>query len=150
MQKGKGTKSDNGTRLKEALSVVEELLPDFYNILKKGFYRVHCERETDVKQIESAVKIYLHAKGIHLTPRVIELLVMFVKHDTSTKSRKKIARQIKMSSVAINQNVMALKKAGLVIYPYKDTKKSVIHKDLIKLKEYIIDRNKTDILVTYV
>jgi hypothetical protein len=143
-------KQEEREELQAALATIEKLAPKIYSVLKKGFYRIVCDRRTDLEQIGSAVKIYLHAKGIHLTPRVIELLVMFVKYDTSTASRKKIARQINMTRVAINQNVIALKKAGLIIYPYEDTKKSVVHEDLIKLKKYIIDNNKSDILVTYV
>ena len=140
---------EDKSRLTDALKVVEELAPKFYSILKKGCYEISCKKNTDHKQIESAVKIYLHAKDVHLTPRVIQLLVMFVKYDTTTKSRKKISKEIKMSAVAINQNVMALKKEGLVVYPYEDTKKSFVHNDLLKLKGYIMDRGKTDLLITY-
>ena len=143
-------KKEKISRLKEALNTIQELAPRMYSVFKKGFYVITCEKRTDLEQIESAVKIYLHAKGIHLTPRVIQLLVMFVKYDTSTTSRKKISRQIDMTRVAINQNVIALKKAGLIKYPYADSKKSVVHKDLINLKKYIIDNNKDDILVSYV
>ncbi len=138
------------TRLKDALNTIEELAPKMHSVLKKGFYVITCKKRTDLEQIESAVKIYLHAKGIHLTPRVIQLLVMFVKYDTSTASRKRISRQIDMTRVAINQNVIALKKAGLIKYPYSDSKKSIVHKDLINLKKYIMDNNKDDILVSYV
>ena len=143
------SKKDNAKRLKEALNTIEELYNPFYKVIETGFYRIVCKRRTDLEQIESAVKIYLHAKGIHLTPRVIQLLIMFVKYDTSTESRKKISRQIKMSRVAINQNVIAIRKAKLIKYPYEDAKKSIVHEDLIALKKYIIDKGKDDILIAY-
>ena len=123
--------------------------PDMYSVFEQGFFPIKCQRKSDIEQIESVVKMYLHSKNIHLTPRVIELLTMFVKYDTSTDSRKKISRQINMSRVAINQNVMALKKAELIIYPYDDTKKSVIHNDLLILKKYITKPGKTNILIRY-
>ena len=141
------TNKEKVIKIKNALKTLKELAP---NMFPTEFYRIKCPRKTDLEQIESAVKIYLHAKGIHLTPRVIQLLVMFVKYDTSTTSRKKISRQIKMTRVAINQNVIALKKAGLIIYPYSDTKKSVVHKDLLRLKEYVTQGTKDNILITYV
>ena len=144
------TKEEKVEKLKDALKTIEELHPNMFNAIRVGFYRIKCKKRTDLEQIESAVKIYLHAKGIHLTPRVIELLIMFVKYDTSTESRKKISRQINMSRVAINQNVIAIRREGLIVYPYADAKKSVVNSDLKRLKEYIIDKNKSDILITYV
>lgn len=143
------SKKEDVKRLKEALNTIEELYKPFYNVIETGFYRIICKKRTDLEQIESAVKIYLHAKGIHLTPRVIELLIMFVKYDTSTESRKKISRQIKMSRVAINQNVIAIRKAGLIRYPYEDAKKSIVHEDLKNLRKYIMDKGKNDILIAY-
>jgi len=142
-------KEEKIKKLKDALSVIEEHAPAMYSTLKRGFYRIACTRRTDLDQMTSAVKIYLHAKGIHLTPRVIQLLTMFVLHDTSTESRKIISRKIEMSRVAINQNVISLKREGLIKYPYEDGKKSVVHEDLINLKKYIVDGKKEDILITY-
>lgn len=143
-------KPDNKKRLKEALEVLKELAPKMYEVLEEGFYVINCKKDDDVEQIESAVKIYLYAKGIDLTPRAIQLLTMFVKYGTSTKARKMISKTIKMTGGTINQNASNLKKAGVLVYPYEDSKKSIVDPNLMKLKPYVLNGAKnSNILIKY-
>lgn len=140
----------DGERLKKAFDTLKELAPKIFTTLKEGFYVVNCPKRNDIEQIESAVEIYLYAKGINITPRARQLLVGYVKYGTSTESRKKIRRQIDMTSGTLNQNTSSLKKAGLVVYPYKDSKKSYVEPELVKLKDYMIGSNKKgNLLIRY-
>ena len=136
-------------RLREAFKTLKELAPEAYNLLQEGFYVINCKKRSDIEQIKSVVKIYLHAKGIKLTPRATELLVMYVKYDTSTESRKKIRRQINMTAGTLNQNTSSLKKKEVLIYPHKDGKKSEVDPALIRLREYMVNRGKGNILIKY-
>ncbi len=136
-------------RLKRAMNTMKELAPKMYGILEEGFYVINCKKKSPLEQIRSAVKIYLYAKTIKLTPRATELLVMFVKYDTSTASRKKIRRQIDMTAGTLNQNASNLRKAGILLYPYQDSKKSVIDPNLVALKKYMVQKRNGNILVKY-
>ncbi|MCB1711371.1 MAG: hypothetical protein KDH96_02465 [Candidatus Riesia sp.] len=136
-------------KLKEAFETIKNLAPNIYKILDEGFYVINCDKKSDIEQIESVIKIYLHAKGIKLTPRAIELLVMYVKYDTSSESRKKIRRQIKMTAGTLNQNTSSLKRAGILKYPYKDSKKSEVDPALVRLREYMNKPKKGNILIKY-
>lgn len=136
--------------LKKAFTTIKKLAPKVYKTLEEGFYIVNCPKRNDIEQIESAVEIYLYAKGISITPRATQLLVGYVKYGTSTESRKKIRRQIKMTSGTLNQNTSSLKKAGLIIYPYKDSKKSHVEPQLLKLREYMTNSTKKgNLLIRY-
>lgn len=150
MRKANLVRVERKEKLKSALTTIKELAPKMYNILREGFHVLVCEQKTDIEQIESVVKMYLYAKNIDLAPRVTELLIWFVKYDTSTKSRKIISRQISMTGGTINQNASKLKKAGLILYPYEDSKKSVVEPALIKLRDYILDPKKgNNVLVRF-
>lgn len=139
----------DSAELKRALGSIERLAPKLYGVIKNSFYIINCKKRTDIEQIKSVTKIYLYAKGISLTPRATELLIMFIKYDTGTESRKKIRRQINMTPGTLNQNASNLKKAGVLIYPYADSKKSVIDPALIKLREYIVKGTNSNILIKY-
>jgi DNA-binding MarR family transcriptional regulator len=137
--------------VKQAFATIKRLAPKIYKTLQEGFYVVNCPKRNDIEQIESAVEIYLYAKGINITPRARQLLVGYVKYGTSTEARKKIRRQINMTAGTLNQNTSSLKKAGLIIYPYKDSKKSYVVTQLVKLREYMISkgRKKGNLLIRY-
>lgn len=135
--------------LKKALEVIKEVAPSLYNLLKGGIHEINLDKMDDSDKIKSAVKIYLNAKNIVLAKKVVDLLVMYVKYDTSTESRAKISNEIKMSRGTINQNTTKLKTAGVIVYPYDDSKKSKIHPDLEKLKDFILVKEKNNILIKY-
>lgn len=141
---------DKKKRLEEALGVIRELSPRMFEVMRDGFHVLNCTRQESISQVEMVVKMYLHAKNIDLTPRVIKLLAWFVMYGTSTQARKKISRQIDMTGGTINQNASKLKREGLLVYPYDDSKKSIVDPALIKLKDYVMDpKKKGSILVKF-
>lgn len=143
------TNEEKSIKIKQAFQTLKELVPNVYSMFDEGMHVFNTEPMNAVEQIQSAVKVYLHSKNIHLSKRSIELLVMFVQHDTSTKSREKISRKIKMSRGTINQNVSSLKKEGVLIYPFEDSKKSVVDPELIKIKNFILRKNNKNIVIRY-
>jgi len=136
-------------RLENALKDLKELAPDMYALLSKGFYKVLCNKTNDVEKIQRIIDIYLSAKGIKVTPRPKELLVMYLKYDTSTKSREKISKIMKMERGNINVNTQLLAKLNLIVYPYPDTKKSKVTEDLLRLKDYMMKEGEKNILISY-
>ena len=100
----------------------------------------------EVDRLTAAIKMYLDANNIDVAPRKLQLLVQLVKYDTSTASRKRISKQIKMSGVSINQNFMHLHNAGLIVYPYSDSKKSKVIPELQKIGNWVMKGKKNIVI----
>jgi len=137
--------------VKEALDLLGIVNPQIPEIITRGFYKLECDKTNDIEKISRIVEIYLAAKGIKVTNKPKELLIWYLKKGTETKARKEIGKLMKpmMYPTTINQHTLTLKRLGLVVYPYVDTKKSKVHPDLIKLRDYALKEGVKNILVEY-
>lgn len=147
MDKRNITKED----VDNALELLGGVSPQIPKLITNGFYKLECDKTNDIEKISRIVEIYLAAKAIKVTNKPKELLIWYLKKGTSTKARKEIGKLMKpqMQSTTINQHTLTLSRLGLLVYPYTDTKKSKVHPDLIKLKEYALKDGIKNILVEY-
>lgn len=146
-EKSEITKED----IKEALDILSVVSPQIPKLITDGFYKLECDKTNDIEKISRIVEIYLAAKSIKVTTKPKELLIWFLKEGTGTAARKKIGKNFKpiMQSTTLNQHALTLSRLGLIVYPYTDTKKSKVHPDLIKLRDYALKKGVKNILVEY-
>lgn len=147
-EKSEITKKD----IEQALDLLGTVNPQIPKLIINGFYKLECNKTNDIEKISRIVEIYLAAKSIKVTNKPKELLIWYLKKGTDTKSRKEIGKLMKpmMYPTTINQHTLTLKRLGLIVYPYTDTKKSKVHPDLVKLRDYVLKKGIKNILVEYI
>lgn len=137
--------------VENALEILGIVSPEIPKLIKNSFYKLECEETNDINKISRIVEIYLAAKDIKVTNKPKELLIWYLDKGTGTKARKEIGKLMTptMYPTTINQHTLTLKRLGLIVYPYTDTKKSYVREDLIRLKEYALKKGVKNILVEY-
>lgn len=134
----------------KSLDVVGEAFPIIKEIVKEGFYTLNCERESDFVQISLIIKLYsILKKGKELKGRNLDALTFYLREGYSKKIKEKMARQLNIQENNINQVNSNLRKLGYLIVDSNNHVKNTIDPELVKLKEYIVDREKNSIHIKW-
>ena len=131
-------------RTEESLEVIRQVFPDIYESCTKGYFGIDTKRLSDIREILRCIEIYKLLKGMDdLRGRKQEVLAYYLMLGYSKKTKESIMKELDIKSSNLNHVNHSLRKMGAIRQIGYNESNNEVNKELIKLKEFIVDgRNK--------
>lgn len=135
----------------ESLDVVSEVAPILKSLIVEGSYRLTSEKKGDMIQVIDIVKIYsILKKEKELIGRNLEVLAFYLVNGYNRDLKEKMAEELDIKINNVNQINSSLRKDGYLIQDKKNKTKNVVDPDLKKFKEFIIDKEKKNVIIEFI
>lgn len=135
----------------ESLDVVSEVAPILKSLIVEGSYRLTSEKKGDMIQVIDIVKIYsILKKEKELIGRNLEVLAFYLVNGYNRDLKEKMAEELNIKINNVNQINSSLRKDGYLIQDKKNKTKNVVDPDLKKFKEFIIDKEKKNVIIEFI